>query len=111
MGVSLAEPCRQAGAGADWTSVLQTLSPYNKGLIKRAISQSGVGLCPWAIQENPLFWAKRVRGGSRGRGLPPFHSLLDPVSDTLSTASLSPTPRLQRRWDAPWTTPARWLGV
>lgn len=41
---------------------MQTLSPHNKGLIKRAISQSGVGLCPWAIQENPLFWAKKVRG-------------------------------------------------
>ncbi|XP_068409889.1 LOW QUALITY PROTEIN: bile salt-activated lipase [Eschrichtius robustus] len=39
---------------------LQTLSPYNKGLIKRAISQSGVALCPWAIQKNPLFWAKRI---------------------------------------------------
>lgn len=40
--------------------VLQTLSPYNKGLIRRAISQSGVALSPWAIQKNPLFWAKTV---------------------------------------------------
>ncbi|KAM6184106.1 bile salt-activated lipase-like [Erethizon dorsatum] len=39
---------------------LQTLSPYNKGLIRRAISQSGVALSPWAIQHNPLFWAQKV---------------------------------------------------
>ncbi|XP_043325900.1 bile salt-activated lipase [Cervus canadensis] len=49
------------GESAGGASVsLQTLSPHNKGLIKRAISQSGVGLCPWAIQENPLFWAKKI---------------------------------------------------
>ncbi|XP_075690660.1 bile salt-activated lipase-like [Rhinoderma darwinii] len=46
-------------AGAASVS-LQTLSPYNTGLIKRAISQSGVGLSPWAIQQDPLFWAKQV---------------------------------------------------
>uniref|UniRef100_A0A6I8MXN7 Carboxylic ester hydrolase n=1 Tax=Ornithorhynchus anatinus TaxID=9258 RepID=A0A6I8MXN7_ORNAN len=49
------------GESAGGASVsLQTLSPYNKGLIKRAISQSGVGLCPWAIQRNPLSWAKKI---------------------------------------------------
>ncbi|XP_067397994.1 bile salt-activated lipase [Emydura macquarii macquarii] len=49
------------GESAGAVSVsLQTLSPYNKGLIKRAISQSGVGLCTWAIQENPLFWATKI---------------------------------------------------
>ncbi|XP_007527948.1 bile salt-activated lipase-like [Erinaceus europaeus] len=46
-------------AGAASVS-LQTLSPYNKGLIRRAISQSGVALSPWVIQKNPLFWAKKV---------------------------------------------------
>ncbi|XP_029467137.1 bile salt-activated lipase [Rhinatrema bivittatum] len=46
-------------AGAASVS-LQTLSPYNLGKIKRAISQSGVGMCPWAIQRDPLFWAKNV---------------------------------------------------
>ncbi|XP_060056443.1 bile salt-activated lipase [Erinaceus europaeus] len=46
-------------AGAASVS-LQTLSPYNKGLIRRAISQSGVALSPWAIQKNPLFWAKKI---------------------------------------------------
>ncbi|XP_063000666.1 bile salt-activated lipase [Elgaria multicarinata webbii] len=49
------------GESAGATSVsLQTLSPYNKGLIRRAISQSGVGLCPWAIQKDPLFWATKI---------------------------------------------------
>uniref|UniRef100_A0A7M4EJB0 Carboxylic ester hydrolase n=1 Tax=Crocodylus porosus TaxID=8502 RepID=A0A7M4EJB0_CROPO len=49
------------GESAGAVSVsLQTLSPYSKGLFKRAISQSGVGLCTWAIQENPLFWATKI---------------------------------------------------
>uniref|UniRef100_A0A4X1T3Y5 Carboxylic ester hydrolase n=1 Tax=Sus scrofa TaxID=9823 RepID=A0A4X1T3Y5_PIG len=49
------------GESAGGASVsLQTLSPYNKGLIKRAISQSGVALSPWAIQKNPLSWAKTI---------------------------------------------------
>ncbi|XP_053138547.1 general transcription factor 3C polypeptide 5 isoform X3 [Hemicordylus capensis] len=49
------------GESAGAVSVsLQTLSPYNKGLIKRAISQSGVSLCTWAIQKNPLYWATKV---------------------------------------------------
>ncbi|XP_057576530.1 bile salt-activated lipase [Hippopotamus amphibius kiboko] len=49
------------GESAGGASVsLQTLSPYNKGLIKRAISQSGVALCPWGIQKDPLFWAKKI---------------------------------------------------
>lgn len=49
------------GESAGGASVsLQTLSPYNKGLIRRAISQSGVALSPWAIQENPLLWAKKI---------------------------------------------------
>ncbi|XP_042331879.1 bile salt-activated lipase [Sceloporus undulatus] len=49
------------GESAGAVSVsLQILSPYNKGLIKRAISQSGVSLCPWAVQKDPLFWATKV---------------------------------------------------
>uniref|UniRef100_A0A8C9A733 Carboxylic ester hydrolase n=1 Tax=Prolemur simus TaxID=1328070 RepID=A0A8C9A733_PROSS len=62
------------GESAGGASVsLQTLSPYNKGLIQRAISQSGVALSPWVIQKNPLFWATkcpgretRPRGGAGG---------------------------------------------
>ncbi|CAN8197980.1 unnamed protein product [Coccothraustes coccothraustes] len=46
-------------AGAASVS-LQTLSPKNKGLFKRAISQSGVGVCNWAIQRDPLVWAKKL---------------------------------------------------
>ncbi|KAK4811583.1 hypothetical protein QYF61_016890 [Mycteria americana] len=46
-------------AGAASVS-LQMLSPKNKGLFKRAISQSGVGLCSWAIQKEPLAWATKL---------------------------------------------------
>ncbi|NXJ61738.1 CEL lipase, partial [Rostratula benghalensis] len=49
------------GESAGAVSVsLQTLTPKNKGLFKRAISQSGVGLCSWAIQKEPLAWAKKL---------------------------------------------------
>ncbi|NXX45373.1 CEL lipase, partial [Tricholaema leucomelas] len=49
------------GESAGATSVsLQMLSPKNKGLFKRAISQSGVALCSWAIQKDPLSWAKKI---------------------------------------------------
>nr|XP_020026272.1 bile salt-activated lipase [Castor canadensis] len=49
------------GESAGGASVsLQTLSPYNKGLIRRAISQSGVALSPWVIQKNPLSWAEEI---------------------------------------------------
>ncbi|XP_072209203.1 bile salt-activated lipase [Excalfactoria chinensis] len=49
------------GESAGGASVsLQMLSPKNAGLFKRAISQSGVGLCSWAIQKDPLTWAKKI---------------------------------------------------
>ncbi|XP_026198117.1 bile salt-activated lipase-like [Anabas testudineus] len=38
----------------------QMLSPYNKGLFRRAISQGGVALCPWALQKNPLALTKKI---------------------------------------------------
>uniref|UniRef100_A0A3P8S580 Bile salt-activated lipase n=1 Tax=Amphiprion percula TaxID=161767 RepID=A0A3P8S580_AMPPE len=31
----------------------QTLTPHNRGLIRRAISHSGVALCSWAVHRNP----------------------------------------------------------
>uniref|UniRef100_A0A3Q1GTY2 Carboxylesterase type B domain-containing protein n=1 Tax=Acanthochromis polyacanthus TaxID=80966 RepID=A0A3Q1GTY2_9TELE len=31
---------------------LQTLTPHNRGLIRRAISRSGVALCSWAVHRN-----------------------------------------------------------
>ncbi|CAL8384861.1 bile salt-activated lipase [Gadus morhua] len=49
------------GESAGGASVsLQTLSPHNKGLFKRAISQSGVALCPWAVNRNPRPVAESV---------------------------------------------------
>lgn len=39
---------------------VQMLTPHNKGLIRRAISQSGVALCPWAVNRNPRAYAEEV---------------------------------------------------
>lgn len=38
----------------------QMISPYSKGLFRRAISQCGVALSPWALQRNPLKVTKKV---------------------------------------------------
>uniref|UniRef100_UPI0037E73508 bile salt-activated lipase-like n=1 Tax=Semicossyphus pulcher TaxID=241346 RepID=UPI0037E73508 len=38
----------------------QMLSPYNKGLFRRAITQCGVALSPWAIQSNPMALTKKI---------------------------------------------------
>jgi len=49
------------GESAGGASVnFQIVSPHNKGMIKRAISQSGVALCPWAINKNPRKLAEKV---------------------------------------------------
>ncbi|KAM4719179.1 uncharacterized protein FYW61_015025 [Anableps anableps] len=49
------------GESAGGASVsFQTLTPHNKGIIKRAISQSGVALCPWAVNRNPRKFAEEV---------------------------------------------------
>ncbi|KAK5878484.1 hypothetical protein CesoFtcFv8_023884 [Champsocephalus esox] len=49
------------GESAGGASVsLQTLSPHNKGLFKRAISQSGVAVSPWVINKNPREYAVEV---------------------------------------------------
>ncbi|XP_074546531.1 bile salt-activated lipase-like [Halichoeres trimaculatus] len=49
------------GESAGGASVnFQTLTPHNKGLFKRAISQSGVALAPWAINENPRRFAEEI---------------------------------------------------
>ena len=93
--------------------MLQTLSPYNKGLIRRAISQSGVALCPWVIQKNPLFWAKRVKRGRgrQGRGLPPSHSVLTPSSSAWSTGltclPAPPHPQIAEKVGCPLDDTAR----
>ncbi|XP_074484614.1 bile salt-activated lipase-like [Sebastes fasciatus] len=46
-------------AGAASTS-FQMLSPYSKGLFRRAITQGGVALTPWALQKNPMALTKKV---------------------------------------------------
>ncbi|XP_029921653.1 bile salt-activated lipase-like [Myripristis murdjan] len=49
------------GESAGGVSVsFQTLTPHNKGLFKRAISQSGVAFCPWAVNKNPRQVALQV---------------------------------------------------
>uniref|UniRef100_A0A674N0G3 Carboxylic ester hydrolase n=1 Tax=Takifugu rubripes TaxID=31033 RepID=A0A674N0G3_TAKRU len=49
------------GESAGGASVsFQTLSPHNKGLVRRAISQSGDALSPWAVNEDPRTMAERV---------------------------------------------------
>ncbi|CAN9504824.1 unnamed protein product [Ophioblennius macclurei] len=49
------------GESAGGASVsFQTLTPHNKGMIKRAISQSGVALCPWAVNKNPRKFAEEI---------------------------------------------------
>ncbi|XP_023130552.2 bile salt-activated lipase-like [Amphiprion ocellaris] len=49
------------GESAGGASVsFQTITPHNKGLIKRAISQSGVALCPWGVNRNPRRFAEEI---------------------------------------------------
>ncbi|XP_077418525.1 bile salt-activated lipase-like isoform X2 [Vanacampus margaritifer] len=46
-------------AGAASVS-FQMLSPHSKGLFRRAITQSGVALSPWAIQREPMAVTKKI---------------------------------------------------
>ncbi|XP_038124301.1 bile salt-activated lipase-like isoform X2 [Cyprinodon tularosa] len=49
------------GESAGGASVsFQTLTPHNMGLIRRAISQSGVALCPWAVNRNPRKFTEEI---------------------------------------------------
>lgn len=65
----------------------KTLTPHNKGLIRRAISQSGVALCPWAVNRNPRRFAEEVQ-------------------DTLTTLLISPVELFQ-----PLASGWMWSGV
>ncbi|KAI9541744.1 hypothetical protein NQZ68_027108 [Dissostichus eleginoides] len=46
-------------AGAASVS-FQMLSPHSKGLFRRAISQGGVALSPWALQKKPMALTKKI---------------------------------------------------
>lgn len=46
-------------AGAASVS-FQMLSPYSKGLFRRAITQCGVSLSPWALQRSPMALTKKI---------------------------------------------------
>ncbi|XP_061135396.1 bile salt-activated lipase-like isoform X1 [Syngnathus typhle] len=46
-------------AGAASVS-FQMLSPYSKGLFRRAITQCGVALSPWALQREPMAITKKI---------------------------------------------------
>ncbi|XP_030623826.1 bile salt-activated lipase-like [Chanos chanos] len=76
------------GESAGGASVnFQILSPMNKGLIKRAISQSGVALCPWAVNRNPRAFAEEVArkvGCPTDKGMVPCLKITDPVALTLA---------------------------
>ncbi|XP_027873231.1 bile salt-activated lipase-like isoform X3 [Xiphophorus couchianus] len=49
------------GQSAGAASVnFQMLSPYSKGLFRRAICQGGVALSPWALQKSPMVLTKKI---------------------------------------------------
>ncbi|KAL1253267.1 hypothetical protein QQF64_017960 [Cirrhinus molitorella] len=63
------------GESAGGASVnFQIISPKNTGMIRRAISQSGVALCPWAISRNPRQHAEEI---ARTVGCPTDSGMVD----------------------------------
>ncbi|KAG7320786.1 hypothetical protein KOW79_015201 [Hemibagrus wyckioides] len=73
-------------AGAASVS-FQMLTPHNKGLIRRAISQSGVALCPWAVNRNPRAFAEEVAkkvGCPTDQTMAACLKMTDPVEITLA---------------------------
>ncbi|XP_073727545.1 bile salt-activated lipase [Misgurnus anguillicaudatus] len=70
------------GESAGAASVnFQIISPHNKGLIRRAISQSGVALCPWAVNRNPRAFTVQVAekvGCPTDAGMVPCLKMTDP---------------------------------
>ncbi|KAK5900577.1 hypothetical protein CgunFtcFv8_025526 [Champsocephalus gunnari] len=85
------------GESAGGASVnFQTLSPHNKGLFKRAISQSGVALCPWAINKNPRRFAEEVAikvNCPTDENMAPCLKMTDPAVLTLAgSLSISSSP-------------------
>ncbi|KAM8744036.1 bile salt-activated lipase-like [Acanthopagrus schlegelii] len=85
------------GESAGGASVsFQTLTPHNKGLFKRAISQSGVAICPWAINHNPRRFAEEIAlkvGCPTGETMAGCLKMTDPALLTLAgSLSLSSSP-------------------
>ncbi|XP_056288512.1 bile salt-activated lipase-like [Pseudoliparis swirei] len=85
------------GESAGGASVnFQTITPHNKGLIKRAISQSGVAICPWAISKNPRRFAEEVAvklGCPTDQNMASCLKMTDPAKLTLAgTLDLSSSP-------------------
>ncbi|XP_031694484.1 bile salt-activated lipase-like isoform X1 [Anarrhichthys ocellatus] len=85
------------GESAGGVSVsFQTLTPHNKGLFKRAISQSGVATCSWAINRNPRRFAEEVAlkvGCPTDQTMASCLKMTDPVKLTLAgSISLSSSP-------------------
>uniref|UniRef100_A0A4W4E5E5 Carboxylic ester hydrolase n=2 Tax=Electrophorus electricus TaxID=8005 RepID=A0A4W4E5E5_ELEEL len=85
------------GESAGAASVnFQMLTPHNKGLIRRAISQSGVALCPWAVNRNPRAFAEEVArkvGCPTDAGMVNCLKMTDPVELTLAgTLNLKGSP-------------------
>ncbi|XP_073680424.1 bile salt-activated lipase [Garra rufa] len=76
------------GESAGAASVnFQILSPKNKGLIRRAISQSGVALCPWAVNRNPRQYAEQIAtkiGCPTDSGMVDCFRMTDPRTLTLA---------------------------
>ncbi|CAL8343766.1 unnamed protein product [Lota lota] len=67
----------------------QMLSPYSKGLFRRAISQGGVALSPWAIQRDPMAMIKKIarKVGCRSTNIEEMLMCLkitDPVGITMA---------------------------
>ncbi|CAL8317784.1 unnamed protein product [Lota lota] len=85
------------GESAGGASVsFQTITPHNKGLFKRAISQSGVALCPWAVNRNPRRFAEEVAlkvNCPTDDKMAACLKMTDPVAITMAgTVSLSSSP-------------------
>ncbi|XP_061118049.1 carboxyl ester lipase, tandem duplicate 2 [Conger conger] len=85
------------GESAGAASVnFQLISPKNKGLIRRGISQSGVSLSPWAINKNPRALAEKVAikvGCPIDEKMMPCLKITDPVALTMAgTLDLNGSP-------------------
>ncbi|XP_035246852.1 bile salt-activated lipase-like [Anguilla anguilla] len=76
------------GESAGAASVnFQLLSPKNRGLIRRGISQSGVALSPWAVNRNPRALAEEIAikvGCPTDEKMMPCLKITDPVALTLA---------------------------